>query len=159
MEKFSISEVIEQAVQTEALGYQFYSTMAEKFKNDENLKKLFDTLAQKELTHKATFTELKELIGEPESAPEGWDEVSMYMRAMVESEFFLGKHKALPSMENLKSASDAVHFAMGFEKETLLYFLGIRDLVKQKELVDEIINEERSHIRWLAAFKCTYINC
>ncbi len=29
----------------------------------------------------------------------------------------------------------------------------LRKIVKEKEVVDEVINEEKSHIMWLAAFK------
>ncbi len=58
-------------------------------------------------------------------------------------------------MEKIKTIADAVQFAIGFEKETLLYFLGVRDVVVQKALINEIIDEERSHIRWLSAFKST----
>lgn len=152
MENFSIREVVGQAVQTEKLGYQFYTTMAEKFKKDnEELNKLFITLAEKELTHEKTFLDLLGMIGDDE--PEGWEEISQYMRAIVESEFFLGKNKSLPSMENIKTVRDAVNFAIGFEKETLLYFYGIKDAVKEKEIVEEIINEEKSHIKWLISFK------
>jgi rubrerythrin len=150
MERLSIIEVIEQAVQTEVLGNEFYSGMARKFEEDEGLRNLFETLAQKELLHKQHFQELKEITGETE--PEGWEEASKYFRAIVESEFFLGKGKSLPSLEHIKTARDAVKFAISFEKETMLYFLGIRDVVKDREVVDEIINEERSHIMWLAAF-------
>jgi rubrerythrin len=151
MEKFSIREVIEQAVQTERLGYQFYTEMKDRFKDDQALVPLFTTLAQKELQHEKTFLGLKELVGDGE--PEDWQEVEPYMRAIVESEFFLGKNKALPSMDRIKSVDDAVTYAMKFEKDTLLYFVGVKDLVREKELVDEIINEEKSHIMWLAAFR------
>lgn len=151
MEKFTIREALEQAVQTERLGYRFYTSMAEKFKTDGGLTKLFSTLAEKELRHEQTYTELKETVGDAE--PEGWDEVSRYLRAIVESEFFLGTKKSLPSMEHIKSVADAVDFAIGFEKETLLYFYGVRDVVKEKELVEEVINEEKSHVMWLNAFK------
>lgn len=155
MERFSIREVIEQAVQTEKLGYQFYTSMAEKFKTNEGLTKLFTTLADKEVKHEKTFSELLEIIGD--GKPEGWEDVSLYMRAVVESEFFLGKNKSLPSMENIHTVEDAVNFAIGFEKETLLYFYGIKDAVKEKDVVDEIINEEKSHIRWLFSFKSNFI--
>jgi rubrerythrin len=141
------------AVQTERLGFQFYTSMAEKFETDAGLVKLFTTLASKEKTHERTFTELKDMVAK--SGPEAveWGEVSNYMRAFVESEFFLGRGKALPSMDHIKSVKDAVNFAMGFEKETLLYFLGLRGVVKEKEVVDEVINEEKSHLMWLGAFK------
>jgi len=154
MEKFSIREVVEQAVRTERLGYEFYTSMANRFEKNQGLKSLFETLAGKELVHEKTFLELKGMIGDEE--PEKWEEISEYMRAIVESEFFLGKNKALPSLEKVKTAEDAVNFAMGFEKETLLHFYGLRDAVKEKDMVDEIINEERSHIMWLAKFSKTF---
>jgi len=154
MERFSIREVVEQAIRTERLGYEFYTTIAKRFEKHDGLKKLFELLAGKELVHEKTFLELKGMIGDEE--PEKWEEISEYMRAIVESEFFLGKHKALPSLEKVKTAEDAVSFAMGFEKETLLHFYGLRDAVREKDMVDEIINEERSHIMWLAKFSKTF---
>ena len=155
MEKFTIREALEQAVQTEKLGYQFYTAMAKRFKENERLDKLFTTLAEKELRHEKTYSDLKNTVGDAE--PEGWEDISQYMRAMVESEFFLGKNKALPSMDKLNTIEDAVNFAIGFEKETLLYFYGIRDAVREKEIVDEIINEEKSHIMWLSSFKSSLV--
>ncbi len=148
---FSTKEVIEQAVQTEKLGYEFYTAMAEKFKKDEDLKKLFDFLATKELQHEKTFSELINKVSNKES--EGWEHVSQYLRAIVESEFFLGNNKSLPSLEHIKTVSDAAGFALNFEKETLLYFHLLRDMVEEKELVDEIINEERSHVVWLSKYQ------
>jgi rubrerythrin len=117
MERFSISEVIEQAVQTEKLGRQFYDSMAVRFKDEKKLKDLFENLASKEIEHEETFRRLKGMA--KDEAPENWEEVSMYLRAIVESEFFLGKNKALPSLGHVDSVTAAVHFAIGFEKESL----------------------------------------
>jgi len=152
MNTYSIDEILEMAIRTETLGYQFYTAMAEKFKKDEGLVKLFTTLASKEKVHEKTFTELKTMVAKKGPEPVQWEEVSNYMRAFVESEFFLGRGKALPSMDHVKTVHDAVKFAMGFEKETLLYFHELRAIVKEKEVVDEVINEEKSHIRWLGTF-------
>ena len=153
MNKYSIDEVLEMAIQTEKLGFQFYTSMAEKFKKDAGLVKLFNTLASKEIVHEKIFTNLKDSVDQQGTEPVEWEEVSSYMRAYVESEFFLGKGKSLPNMDHLKTPQDAVKFAMGFEKETLLYFMELRAIVKEKEVVDEIINEERSHIMWLDSFR------
>jgi rubrerythrin len=153
MNKYSIEEIIEMAVQTEKLGYQFYTGMADKFKKDDGLVKLFTTLADKEKDHERTFTGLKDVVAKKGTEPVEWEEVTNYMRAFVESEFFLGKGKALPAMDHIKTAADAVKFALGFEKETLLYFIELRSIVKEKEVVDEVINEEKSHIMWLDSFK------
>lgn len=151
MEKYSISEVIEQAVQTEKLGFDFYTGMGAKFPQESEFKKLFDTLAKKEKTHEQRFQELKKIVHE--ESLENWDEVSLYLRAIVEGEFFLGKQKTLSNLETVHTVEDAIRFAIGFEKETLLYFYGVRDLVKEKDVVDEIINEEKSHIMWLSRFQ------
>ena len=153
MERFSINEAIEQAVQTERLGHDFYTAMARRFEENADLKKLFDTLAMKEREHEKLFSGLMESASH--LIPENWGEVSNYLRAIVESEFFLGKNKSLSSLEHLESVGDAAGFAIGFEKETLLYYHTLRDVVKEKEIIDEIINEEKSHILWLSEFKKT----
>ena len=62
MNRYSINEIMEMAVQTERLGYQFYMQMAEKFKNDGGQVKLFTTLAAKEKGHEKTFIELKDMV-------------------------------------------------------------------------------------------------
>lgn len=51
MKKFFVREVIEQAVQTEKLGYEFYTAIAKKFEKDEKLEKLFEARAGKERLH------------------------------------------------------------------------------------------------------------
>lgn len=153
MNRYSIDEIMEMAVQTEVLGTQFYTGMAEKFNKDDGLVKLFTDLARKEKEHEKTFKGIKDAVTKNGAEPVQWEEVSNYMRAFVESEFFLGKGKSLPSLDHIKSVKDAVRFAIGFEKETLLYFLELRTIVKDKAAVDEVINEEKAHIRWLDTFR------
>jgi rubrerythrin len=150
MEKFSLREAVEQAVQTEKLGYAFYRAMAEKFGEDSGMRELCETLAEKERAHEKTFTDLMGVVKDQGAVD--WEEVSKYLRAIVESEFFLGKEKSLPSLDRVKTVADAVKFAVGFEKETLLYFYGIRDIIKEKEVLSRIIEEEKSHIVWLNKF-------
>ena len=114
MNKYSINEIMEMAVRTETLGYQFYTNMAEKFKKDDGLVKLFSTLASKEKVHEKTFTDLKAKVAKQGAEPVEWEEVSNYMRAFVESEFFLGRGKALPSMDHLKTVTGCRNICDGF---------------------------------------------
>jgi len=153
MEKYSIREVIEQAIQTEKMGYELYLAMANRFEKDEKLRKLFETLAVKEQEHEKTFTDLKEKVNDRRL--EQWEEVSQYLRAIVESEFFLGKDKPMLSLEHLNNIEDAVRYALAFERETLLYYHSLKDLVREKEIMDKLINEEKSHIVWLSEFRKT----
>ena len=151
--KYSIREIVDMAVQTEKLGYQFYTAMKGKFSNHEGLRNLFDTLSKMELNHEILFTKMLDSVGGPE--PEGWEEAEHYFRAIVESEFFLGKNKSLASFDHLMTVVDAVNFAIGFEKETTLFFIGLRGAVpaNEKAIVDRIIKEETSHIVWLTRFR------
>lgn len=155
MVKFSILEVIEQAVQAEKLGNEFYTKMAKRFQKNNELKKLFETLASQELKHEKTFSELKNKIGDEE--PEGWEEVSLYLRAIVDSEFFLGKGKSMSVIKSMKTAAGVINFALGFERETLLYYHAMRDAIKEKKIVDAVINEEKSHIVWLNDLRKSFV--
>ncbi len=150
MEKFSLREAIEQAVQTEKLGFEFYREMARRFRDNPQMKELCETLAQKELDHEKRFSALMGALRDERE--EDWEEVSKYLRAIVESEFFLGKGKSLPSLDEVKTVADAVRFAVGFEKETLLYFYAIRDALSGNDVISRIIDEEKSHIVWLSRF-------
>jgi len=53
----------------------------------------------------------------------------------------------------VKTAAEAVDFALCFERETLLYYYALRETTKGKEILDRIISEERSHIIWLNNLK------
>ncbi len=147
MVTFSVREVVEQAIQTEKLGKEFYTKMADKFHDQSELKKLFAVLATQETKHELSFSSLKNRLTGEDS--EGWDEVTQYLSAIVDSEFFLGKDKCLPSLEHVKKAADAIDFALCFERDTLLYYYGLRETLKEKDIIEAIIKEEKSHIVWL----------
>ncbi len=59
MTTFSVREVVEQAIQTEKLGNEFYIKMAERFLDHSELKKLFELLAAQEAGHELNFSNLK----------------------------------------------------------------------------------------------------
>ena len=86
MKNYSVREVVEQAVQTEKLGYDFYQRMTKKFENDGKLKELFDSLATKEKHHEKVFTDLLAKIKDQDI--DNPEEFSAYLRSIVESEFF-----------------------------------------------------------------------
>ncbi len=155
MIKYSVREVVEQAVQAEKLGQEFYMKMAEKFHDKAELRKLFELLAAHEIKHGESFAELGSQL--KDEKPEGWDEVALYLRAVVDSEFFLGKDKCLPSLEHVKTSSEAIVFALCFERETLLYYYTLREALKEKDIVDAIIREEKSHIVWLNDLKRSFM--
>ena len=153
MPVFSVQEVIEMAIQTEKLGAEFYSNMAVTFGNNEEFKTLFEVLAEKEREHENVFHAIMEKMGSSYQMPDNWGEAAKYLRAIVESEFFLGDDKVLPNYDHLETVKDVVNYAITFEKVTLLYYLELRDVVKDKEAIYDIINEEKGHIVWLSGYR------
>ncbi|MBF0606768.1 MAG: ferritin family protein [Candidatus Magnetobacterium sp. LHC-1] len=154
MENVSIHEIIEMALRTEKLGFSYYSELAQKFKKNDELHALFNKLAENEVAHAAKFTKLKESLQQEQL--ENWPEVSQYMRSYVESAFFMGANKAVPHMQNIQDPNAALGLAIAFEKETLLYFYGMADAIKDnkdRHVLDEIIKEEKSHIVTLSDLK------
>jgi rubrerythrin len=152
---FSVREVVEQAVQTENLGKEFYTKMAMQFGDHNDLKKLFELLAAHELKHGTSFLAMKDKIGEEE--PAEWNEITPYLRAIVDSEFFLGKDKCLPSLEHVKTPLEAIEFSLCFERATLLYYYSLRETLKEKDIIDAIIREEKSHIIWLNDLRKSFV--
>ena len=152
---FSGDEIIELAVQTEETGYAFYTQALENAKN-EKLKSLFKYLADAELKHKETYLSLKDAIAESaQGMPIDWDELGLYIKAMTDSSFFLGGDKNINLASKSSDEKEAVDFAIGFEKDTLLFFYQILDIVKPKErpVVEKIVAEEKDHIKKLVDIK------
>jgi rubrerythrin len=70
----------------------------------------------------------------------------------VQSSLFEGPERALAAAEEAQDEKEAIQMAIGFEKETLLFFYNLRDLVtdRDQKTIDRIIAEEKSHVRRLA---------
>ncbi len=151
MNPYSLSEIVEQAVQTEKLGKEYYDAMSGKFSDKEVLCKLFNALADQELQHERKLSDLKSALKDEQI--ENPDEVSRYLHAIVESEFFLGSDKALTAMDQIATVDEAIRYAIRFEKETLLYYHTLKDIVKEKDIMDVIIKEEKKHILWLSQYR------
>jgi rubrerythrin len=150
---YSPVEVIEMAIKTEESGQRFYATTAKKTKSHK-LSELFLFLAGEEKKHAKTFKKLYNTIKEtPQSIPYDFDEIQQYLKAIIDSIFFLSGSSSYVS--KLTTSQALLDFALAFEKDTLLFYLEITNLVKEKDkkLVEKIIAQEKEHIRKLSAMK------
>ncbi len=149
---FRATDVIELALELEKNGEAYYKAVAAKVESQE-VKVLFEELAQQEVYHYQTFQQLaKTAWDKPLMAPDQWQDYLGYLQATVQSAFFEGKDKSLALAEKVESEEEAIRMAMGFEKETLLFFHDLRDLVPagEKKTIGRIIDEEKAHLRRLA---------
>jgi rubrerythrin len=152
---YSPVEVIEMAVKTEQTGQEFYSNNAKKTKSKQ-LSELFRFLAGEEEKHAKTFKGLYRTITEsPQAIAYNFDDMQLYLKAITDSKFFLGSNKALSYMSKVKTSQALLDYALAFEKETMLFYIEIGNLVKAKDkkIVDKIIAQEKEHIKKLSAMK------
>jgi rubrerythrin len=151
---YSATEVMEMAVDTEKGGELFYKTVAAQSK-DERLKNLFLYLAGEEKKHINVFVNIAKTVKiSPDEMPADWEEVSLYLKAITESRYFLGEDKALSAAKSAQTTEQAVNTALAFEKETLVFYLEALDMMPaaNRPAVEALIREERAHIRKLTGF-------
>ena len=149
---FQATDVVEMALELEKSGESFYRAVAIKAKISK-VQALFEELADAELQHYAAFQKLSETVwDEPLMLPDEWGQYLAYLQATIQSVFFQGEDKALALAEQVDDEKEALRMAMGFEKETLLFFHDLRDMVSDgdKAILLRIVNEEKSHLRRLA---------
>jgi len=103
--------------------------------------------------HYQTFAKMAQAVSDkPLMTDDEWEQYVKYLNSTVQSSFFEGPDKALAAAKQVKGEKEAVRAAIGFEKETLLFFYDLRDVVSgaDRTFVDKIVAEEKSHIRRLA---------
>lgn len=152
---YSPIEVIEMAVKTEKTGQQFYTQIAKKTKS-KVLSQLFNYLAGEEVKHAKIYQKLYKIVkDDPHALPFDFDEMGLYLQAITDAKFFLGSDKALSYITKVKTPNALLNYALQFEKETMLFYLEILNLVKKqyKPLINKIIVQEKEHIRKLSAIK------
>ncbi len=152
---FSMREVIEMAIATERSGQAFYQN-ASRLARENSLKELFQYLAEEEEKHLKTFQDFHNTLKEkPEITPYNWEEAKLYLEALVDSEFFASPEKAINLAKEAKDELEVIYAAIEFEKDTLLFFYQILEMIKsrEQELVKKIIEQEKKHIQRLSTVK------
>jgi rubrerythrin len=152
MAVFTATEALEMALNIEKNGEIFYNEVAEK-SADSDVKALFEDLAAQERAHYQVF---QKMLGTAEPAPElqatEYDEYQAYLQVALDNALFAGPDKALALAKEAQDAETALRAAMGFEKDTMLFFYDMREMVSEadREAITGVIREEKKHLRRLA---------
>lgn len=150
---FRATDIFEMAMELEKSGEIFYSRVAKKVPSPE-VRALFEDMAEQEKYHYAAFKKMSGTVWDQSAASdEDWDQYLMYLQATLQSAFFEGSDKALSLAEQVDDEQEALQMSLDFEKETMLFFYDLREKVSEvdKPAVERIIDEERGHMRRLAA--------
>ncbi len=151
-------DVFTMAVRIEENGNAFYTGAMNKAK-DPSLKKLFEDLAVMEEGHITAFKMLRADVLESTSAasmvwdPEGLAQA--YLQATADTHIFTVE-AAEKHLQKLTSVNDALDVALQFEKDSVAFFVGVKELLPDasgKGKIDALIQSEMDHIRMLSAVK------
>lgn len=146
---FNADEVFEMAEEIERNGSRFYRTAAKKFPA---LRQLLVNLADMEDQHEKTFAAMRaDLSGEeaesPVFDPDG--EAQMYLRVMADGHVFDVKADPAEKMGGIKTPQDLLKTAMCAERDSIAFYVGLKESVSAKagkDKVEAIIREEIGHI-------------
>jgi rubrerythrin len=148
---FNAIEVFEIAERIERNSVKFYRRAAEVL-SDPNLCQTLLSLAEFEKQHEETFANMRQQISNKEwdlvtFDPE--DEMTLYLRTIADSHIFDLKKDPGEQLKDKKTAEDILKYAIEAEKNSILFYLGLKKFVPAKagkDKVDEIIKEEMEHI-------------
>ncbi|MDY6874819.1 MAG: ferritin family protein [Chloroflexota bacterium] len=151
MALFTAAEALNIALEIEKNGETFYKEVAAKSATPE-VKALFEDLAVQERGHYQVF---QKMLGGMSPAPKlpaaEYDEYDAYLQVALDNALFAGPDKALALARQAEDREAALRAALGFEKDTLLFFYDVRDMVGEadRETLSRIIREEKAHLRRL----------
>jgi len=150
-QRFNADEIFEIAEQIERNGVTFYRHAAEVALDAGQKQKLLD-LAEMELSHERTFASMRM---EQADTPLSFDpngEAARYLDALADGRIFDLRSDLIEDLAG-KTIEEILKIAIELEKESIVFYLGLRDLVSEsmgKERVAPIIAEEMSHITLLS---------
>ncbi len=155
---FSVRELVEVAIQEEQTGATFYRALAESTDSAE-LEEFALEVAEMEDEHEQKFKQMLEGLGEYEPTGESYaGEYESYMSYLLEGRIFPVGDESRKMAQRQMSDEEAVETAMGLERNTLLFYLEMLRFIPEqhRSLLDDIITEERQHVRDFAQYKADH---
>ncbi len=148
---FNADEVFEMAEQIERNGAAFYREAAAKAANRE-VKEMFLNMASMEDGHLRVFHEMRKDLTEQEKGETAFDpynEATLYLQALADSKGFEGMKSPTVKLTGKESVQELIEIAIGAEKNSVLYYVGLKDLVPAeagRDKIEAIIREEVRHV-------------
>ncbi len=155
-EIFHIAEVLDLGIEKEKKRRDFYALVAEKFQ-EKDMKDLFTQLRDWEEMHIKKFSQLRARFTEPSTTEAFSGQLQEYMDVLVNEKLY-GEISPAMFTTKVNSALIAIDYSMGFEKDAILFFSGLLPVVPSynKDIVEELIDEEKKHLVFLSALRKKY---
>lgn len=148
-------DVFTMAIRIEENGNAFYAGAASRA-DDPKVKTLFEELANMEEGHIRAFKALRSLLPDLLASGAVWDPEGLaesYLQASADTHVFTVE-AAKARLEKGMTPAQVLQVAIQFEKDSVVFFLGMKELLpdqKGKGEIDRLILSEMDHIRMLSA--------
>lgn len=148
---FNAGEVLEMAQEIERNGRRFYLRAAEGADDAETRSLLLD-LAAMEAAHERTFAAMGEELKEAESPVAVYDpdgEATRYLRAAAGGHVFASREDPAAWLGEGRPLRGVLEKAMRMEKESIVFYAGLRGVVPEalgQDRIDAVIREELQHL-------------
>lgn len=153
---FSGSEVVELGIEIEKNGRDFYDACAKKAR-DEAVGEMFRYLSREEERHIVSFKNMLDSIRQQDRAESYPGEYFAYLNALASEHIFTRANSGADLAARLKEDAQAVDMAIGLEKDSIIFYEGMKEVVPATEMavVEELIAQEQAHLRKLVELKKT----
>lgn len=155
-QSFAASEIVELGVQIEINGKDFYDVLCKQTTN-KKAKEIFAYLRDQEKEHISAFRKILDSVHkyQPEEAYPA--EYFSYMNSLAGTHIFTQEGKGKEMAEGLKGKDEkeAVLMGIGFEKESITFYEGMKKIVppEERSMIDRLIKEENDHLKQLTELK------
>ena len=89
----------------------------------------------------------------PPAVADPENELGLYVKAMADQHVFRSSSELDKNLARIGTAEDALRLALQFEKDSVIFFLGMQDATcegKDRDLISLLIKEEQDHVRRLS---------
>ena len=153
---FNAREVFEIAEEIEHNGARFYRQAADLADAWPEAQKVLTRLATMEDEHEKLFRAMKQEftpVDGKATLPDPDEQALAYLREMGDAQAFGNREDLAGRLSDATTLVEIYRMAIGFEKDSVLYFSAIRKLVPNdlgKNRIDMLITEEISHVALLS---------
>lgn len=147
MKSFNVKDAIKEAIQMEKNGYAFYKKAAAQTTSEMG-RTVFESLAADEFVHLDTFQKIFQ--GKIDTVE--WETLIQSNTKHNDNSIFPKDLKTMKNANPNSNELDALQMGMDSEKEAIDYYTSIMNSapsVEVKEILNEIINQEKNHYRIL----------
>ncbi|MFH1140486.1 MAG: ferritin family protein [Chloroflexota bacterium] len=148
---FSAQDVLETAIQIEKNGAAFYEGLARSTANFQ-ARGVYNNLVEQEHKHQSTFEQMLGSIVAQQDGQHLFEDRALFVKNLAEGAIFTGQKVISDMARRALGDAEAIQIGIGFEKDSILYYTEMRDIVRQvdRDVVDRVISEEKKHLATLS---------